>query len=178
MGNSVLCPKCKSDQLAADKKGLSGKKALAGAVIAGPLGLLAGTIGSNKVKITCLNCGHTFNPGEGAKEMQEPKSENYGKPLIDKQASPYDDTDRNKYVKSMLSSGAYNRAVTYIEKDLGLSEKEAQEYVNKISAIVFPTKSTSSYLSEAEESAKRNRTNAILIIGTSCLFMFLLLKYC
>jgi hypothetical protein len=62
---TVHCPKCNSTQITADKKGFSGKKAVAGAVLTGGIGLLAGTIGSNKVKITCLACGHVFKPGDG-----------------------------------------------------------------------------------------------------------------
>ena len=68
---NLLCPKCGSDQLTANKKGFSGKKAVAGAVLTGGVGLLAGTIGSNKVKITCLSCGNEFKPGEGAKTKTE-----------------------------------------------------------------------------------------------------------
>ena len=64
MNDSIKCPKCGSDQLSTDKKGFSGKKAVAGAVLTGGIGLLAGTIGSNKVIITCLKCGNQFRPGE------------------------------------------------------------------------------------------------------------------
>lgn len=59
----IQCPKCNSTQITAGKKGFSGKKAVAGAVLNGGIGLLAGTIGSNKVIITCLNCGNQFKPG-------------------------------------------------------------------------------------------------------------------
>ena len=44
------------------KKGVSVGKAAAGALIAGPLGLLAGGMGMNDVKIICMNCGHSFEP--------------------------------------------------------------------------------------------------------------------
>lgn len=57
------CPKCHSTSLTANKKGFGVGKAAAGAIIAGPYGLLAGGIGSRKVTITCLNCGHKFKPG-------------------------------------------------------------------------------------------------------------------
>lgn len=62
---TIGCPKCGSTQLSANKKGFSGKNAVAGAVLTGGIGLLAGTIGSNKIKITCLSCGNQFRPGEG-----------------------------------------------------------------------------------------------------------------
>lgn len=67
----LLCPKCGSDQLTANKKGFSGRKAVAGAVVTGGIGLLAGTIGSNKIKITCLSCGNQFKPGQGASSQQQ-----------------------------------------------------------------------------------------------------------
>ena|ERR1700749_5045809 len=62
----VLCPKCGSDQITANKKGFSGTKAIAGAALTGGIGLLAGTAGSNKIQITCLSCGKQFKPGQGA----------------------------------------------------------------------------------------------------------------
>ncbi|HSZ86945.1 MAG TPA: hypothetical protein VK787_13005 [Puia sp.] len=72
MTNEVLCPKCGSNQISAHKKGFSGKKAVAGAVLTGGVGLLAGTIGSNKIKITCLACGYAFNPGDKPIEATAP----------------------------------------------------------------------------------------------------------
>lgn len=64
MSSEIKCPKCGSSQITADKKGFSGKKAVAGAVLTGGIGLLAGTLGSNKVIITCLACGNQWKPGE------------------------------------------------------------------------------------------------------------------
>jgi len=69
--NQVLCPKCGSDQVTSNKKGFSGKKAIVGDVLLGPVGLLAGTLGSNKIKITCLSCGNQFKPGEGASSVAD-----------------------------------------------------------------------------------------------------------
>ncbi|WP_278974864.1 zinc ribbon domain-containing protein [Alistipes finegoldii] len=65
------CPKCKSINLHVDKKGFSGGKAIAGAVVAGGIGILAGTIGSRDINITCLKCGHNFNPLKDLKEKQK-----------------------------------------------------------------------------------------------------------
>jgi hypothetical protein len=64
MNNEIKCPKCGSTQLTTDKKGFSGKQAIGGAILTGGIGVLAGTIGSNKVIITCLACGNQFKPGE------------------------------------------------------------------------------------------------------------------
>jgi hypothetical protein len=36
--------------------------AIVGDVIAGPIGILAGTIGSNDTVLTCLTCGNVFYP--------------------------------------------------------------------------------------------------------------------
>ncbi len=67
MEQELLCPKCGSKNLSANKKGFKVGKAIAGGIIAGGAGaLIGGTAGSNKIQITCLNCGHIFKPGEGA----------------------------------------------------------------------------------------------------------------
>ena len=72
----VGCPKCGSTELHAEKQGFSGKKALVGAVLTGGIGLLAGTIGSKNVNVTCLKCGNRFNAGEGktVKKVTFPES--------------------------------------------------------------------------------------------------------
>ncbi|QJB32120.1 hypothetical protein HF324_12275 [Chitinophaga oryzae] len=63
MDNQVHCPKCNSTQITANKKGFSAGKAVVGALLTGGIGVLAGGIGSGKVIITCLACGHQFKPG-------------------------------------------------------------------------------------------------------------------
>lgn len=55
---------CGSSQLTANKKGFRAGKAVAGAVLTGGVGLLAGFIGSGDVKVTCLNCGCQWKPGQ------------------------------------------------------------------------------------------------------------------
>jgi uncharacterized paraquat-inducible protein A len=58
------CPKCGSTSISADKKGFGVGKAVMGAAVAGPVGLVAGNIGAKKVRITCLNCGHHWEAGK------------------------------------------------------------------------------------------------------------------
>ena len=60
--NVAKCPRCGSTSLQAKTKGVSVGKAAAGALLIGPLGLLAGGIGMNDARIVCLNCGYEFEP--------------------------------------------------------------------------------------------------------------------
>lgn len=62
--DKLYCPHCGSSQLVANKKGFGAGKAVAGALLTGGIGLLAGFIGSGKVKVTCLKCGCKWNAGE------------------------------------------------------------------------------------------------------------------
>lgn len=71
----LCCPKCMSKELHAEKSGFSGGKAATGFVLAGGVGLLAGTIGSRDIKITCLKCGNQFKAGE-AKIVKQGESLN------------------------------------------------------------------------------------------------------
>lgn len=81
MDNSIKCPKCGSTQISANKKGFSGKKAAAGVVLTGGVGLLAGTIGSGKIVITCLSCGHSYKAGayNSEKKKFEDEAELYAR---------------------------------------------------------------------------------------------------
>ena len=60
----ACCPKCGSTSLSASKQGFGVGKAIVGASLTGPIGLVAGNINSKKVFVTCLNCGHRFQPGK------------------------------------------------------------------------------------------------------------------
>lgn len=59
----MQCPICKSHNLqlvGANRQGFSGGKAVAGAFLLGPIGLLAGLIGKNEVQsieFICMDCG-------------------------------------------------------------------------------------------------------------------------
>lgn len=66
----LKCRKCKSTQITDSKKGFSAGKAAAGAILTGGIGLLAGTIGSGKIILTCLSCGHKFKIGEDLKSIE------------------------------------------------------------------------------------------------------------
>lgn len=56
----VKCPQCGSQSIQLMKKGFGLGKAAAGGLMLGPVGLLGGAVGSNKVQRVCANCGHKF----------------------------------------------------------------------------------------------------------------------
>lgn len=60
---ALACPRCGSEQFAANQKGFGVGKALVGGILTGGVGLLAGFIGSSDVKVTCIQCGHEWNAG-------------------------------------------------------------------------------------------------------------------
>ena len=75
--SSIACPKCRSTNITAEKKGFSVGKAVAGAVTGvfvatatGGFGALAGggallgIHGRTKIRITCLKCGHAWIAGK------------------------------------------------------------------------------------------------------------------
>ena len=55
---AIQCPKCRSTQVSANRKGWS---------------LMTGAIGSGRVIITCLKCGHKFGPGGDYASLNTPK---------------------------------------------------------------------------------------------------------
>jgi predicted RNA-binding Zn-ribbon protein involved in translation (DUF1610 family) len=61
--NAPRCPMCGSESITANQQGFGIGKAVVGAAVFGPLGLMAGNINSKKVSITCLNCGHKWVAG-------------------------------------------------------------------------------------------------------------------
>ena len=61
--DGVSCPKCfmgYMKSIGERKGGFSGGKAIAGAIIAGPLGIAAGALGKKKVTYVCTKCGYTI----------------------------------------------------------------------------------------------------------------------
>lgn len=67
----IRCPKCNSEQITSQKKGFGFGKAIAGIFVAGPLGLVAGTVGANKIQVHCLNCGYKWLPKKSTNNSHE-----------------------------------------------------------------------------------------------------------
>ena len=127
----ITCPNCGSDQISANKKGFSGKKAVVGGLLTGGVGLLAGTVGSNKVIITCLACGYEFKPGEGKLvDVQETKMSTVSQ---DNAAIPkLDDVD--KRILEFCQQGAKLQAVKYCKEERGWDLITSKNYVDKFAA--------------------------------------------
>ena len=61
-GIHAKCPNCGSMNIAAGTKGFSLKKAVGGAILLGPFGLLGGMVGRKKIEFACLDCGRRWAP--------------------------------------------------------------------------------------------------------------------
>jgi hypothetical protein len=75
MSELVKCPRCGSEQITSNKQGINAGKAAAGFFLAGGVGLLAGQLGANKVRVSCLACGHDWEagkPGMTQEQLQKP----------------------------------------------------------------------------------------------------------
>lgn len=56
----IKCKKCGSTNIHIDNTGYSTGNGCCGALLIGPLGLLCGQAGANKIRKTCLNCNHRW----------------------------------------------------------------------------------------------------------------------
>lgn len=105
----LVCPKCLSEDIERYKKGFSGGKALAGAILTGPIGMLVGTIGMNNIECKCGICSHKFLGSKGI--------------LIS--------TTKRKEVLNTFTAKAINEgdieACTYLKEELNLDAMTAAE---------------------------------------------------
>lgn len=112
--NMLRCPKCDSTQLTSNKKGFSARKAVAGAIVAGGIGITAGAIGGNKIIITCLKCGRQFKPGEGDSSKHFEGTTEFS-------------TER---LKEILSTEGMTNAIIYRKNKTGCDQDTAKKYVS------------------------------------------------
>ena len=112
----LCCPKCGSRELHAEHKGFSGGKALAGALVTGGIGLLAGTIGSRDTQITCLKCGNKFKAGEAL--VKRPSGDSV--------------SEEEDMVVNLLKSGQKLQTVKWYKERHNCSLAEAKNAVDTI----------------------------------------------
>lgn len=143
----ICCPYCGSKNLHSEQKGFSGGKALAGAVLTGGIGLLAGTIGSKDVQITCLKCSKTFKAGNARITTNRPIS---------------DDPIENE-VRKLIDQGLYLAAVKYLHEKTNCGFKEAKDKVDKMRGI------------EPSENSKSGCVSVILLFFILSGTLFLLI---
>jgi len=66
----MACPRCHSNQVTAGKKGFGIGKALVGGVLLGPVGILAGFIGSKNMEFVCLSCKERWSAASNTNTAQ------------------------------------------------------------------------------------------------------------
>lgn len=118
----LCCPKCSSRELHAEHKGFSGGKALAGAILTGGIGLLAGTIGSKDTQITCLKCGNKFKAGEAMVRKTN------GKPNDDNVS------EEEAMIIGIIQSQGKISAVKWYKEKYNCGLREAKDAVDDIAA--------------------------------------------
>jgi hypothetical protein len=61
--DSLRCPKCRSTQLSAGSRGFKLGRAAGWGLVLSPLaGIIAGAKGRGNIKVSCMNCGHQWEP--------------------------------------------------------------------------------------------------------------------
>ncbi len=114
----LCCPKCGSRELHAEHKGFSGGKALAGAILTGGIGLLAGTIGSKDTQITCLKCGNKFKAGEAM--VRKPNYDNV--------------SEEEAMIIGIIQSQGKLSAIKWYKEKYNCGLREAKDAVDDIAA--------------------------------------------
>lgn len=95
--DSSICPKCGSRNIYAGEKGFNTGRAIAGGLLTGNLlvSAAAGSIGSKKINLTCLDCGHEFGIGEGG--VEPPKENEFTR--IEKKYVPENERQKTNMYK-------------------------------------------------------------------------------
>lgn len=159
----IACPKCRSHDLYAGKKGFSGKKAVVGAIATGGIGLLAGTLGSNKIWITCLACGNKFRPGSAlqAKAVHIPLSKR--QEVAASQLEPLDDFDQRLLMTATTMGLIPAMKILTTEKKIPLAESKV--YVEGL-------------LASQGIKAKQSTVGGVIVLVVFALIIIAMIKAC
>ena len=117
----LFCPYCLSSNIIFDKKGFSGGKAVAGVLITGGVGALAGTFGMNKIVGRCVNCNKTFTAEEAVKATKT-KVEQVKHDVAREYGSVSHQDIQNKMSRELKNVKASN-AVENIKKEKQIDRK-------------------------------------------------------
>lgn len=135
----LKCPVCFSSNVVVNSKGFSGKKAVAGALAFGEIGVLAGALGSSDIICSCVDCGHKFNPKNSVNDNDQELWDKIDKMLED--GGVYAAAKLYKNAKKVDSKSAVN----IIEKRLRERNpdnadeilKESDKMAKIVSLVVF-----------------------------------------
>lgn len=189
MESKICCPKCGSDQITANQHGYSAGKAVAGAVLTGGIGLLAGMHGSKKVDITCLACGNKFKPGQGKILYSNPVSSTYipsAKPILDDSQMKL--IEQNT-LNLLTNTNTMDAMKYYIEKT-GLAPMNAGDKVRELASnndLIISKVSTMKAFRKGQEeemqkAEQQNAKNASIfgyvIMGVFVVILILIVRAC
>lgn len=113
----LCCPQCKSRELQPEKRGFSTGKALMGAFVFGPYGILAGNSGARDEYLVCLKCGNRFKVGTA---------------FIEKIGEQADDLETR--VADMIRAGKSGDAAILYQKETNARMGDILPYLQKVAA--------------------------------------------
>lgn len=157
-GGYLGCPICKSKDLHSEQKGFSVGKALAGVALTGGIGILAGTIGSRDIIITCLRCGNRFKAGEAVTINSDSKFKD-GKAV--KLLSDIKIKEMNDKMILALKNNNRDAAILIYQESTNLDKNIANQYVSKLE------RENKINFDEAKEEDLIKRVKELLINGES-----------
>lgn len=115
LNDKLYCPHCGSSNLTANKKGFGVGKAVGGVILTGGIGLLAGTIGSSKVVVTCLKCGEKTEAGKLLNKPLHPQNNHLDEDL-----------------KIIIRNEGLIPAIKYYKEIAGVDLTNAKSYVDEL----------------------------------------------
>jgi hypothetical protein len=139
MSEEIRCPNCGSKQVTAQKHGFSAGKAVAGAVLTGGIGVLAGLHGSNDIDVTCLSCGHKWNPKKlYDQQLQDARQKEFADSKKWRQAiyRAYENKDFAQAEAIYLSKQSFNQSLPDIHTVYKFYKKQFR-ILNIVAAVVM-----------------------------------------
>lgn len=113
----LCCPACHSRELQPERRGFSTGRAIAGALIFGPYGLLAGNAGASEEMLVCLKCGNRFKAGTA---------------FIEKAGGEADELETR--VAELIRAGRAGDAAILYQKETHARMGDIMPYIQKVAA--------------------------------------------
>ena len=131
----LFCPYCLSSMVQFNKKGFGAGKAVAGVLLTGGIGALAGTLGMNKIHGRCAKCNKTFTAAEAVQSTQS-DVDDVKKYIVDNYGKLYD-SDIRSFMTSRLKNVKPIEALINIKSEKNITKSAKKTEGEKKAGIFF-----------------------------------------